>query len=32
VREVFGACTVEEHAVRLQERDDAYWLHVAQKS
>jgi spermidine synthase len=32
VRGVFGACTVEEHAVRLQERDDAYWLHVAEKS
>jgi spermidine synthase len=32
VREVFGSCSVEEHPVRLQQRDDAYWLHVAQKS
>jgi spermidine synthase len=29
---VFGSCTVESHPVRLQDRDDTYWLHVAQKS
>lgn len=30
--EVFGGCTVEEHPVRLQGRDDAYWLHISSKS
>ncbi len=29
--EVFGTCTVEPHPVRLQDRDEQYWLHLAQR-
>ena len=29
LREVFGDVDVQPHEVRLQERDEHYWLHVA---
>ena len=29
--DVFGSCAVEPHAVRLQDRDEHYWLHLAQR-
>lgn len=28
---VFGACATEAHPVRLQDRDEHYWLHVGQR-
>ena len=30
--EVFGACATEPHPVRLQDRDEHYWLHVGQRT
>ena len=29
LKTVFGAVEVRPHEVRLQERDERYWLHVA---
>jgi hypothetical protein len=31
LRTVFGAVEEQSHAVRLQERDEQYWLYVARR-
>ena len=32
IRDVFGSCVTESRAVRLQDRDEQYWLHVAPRT